>query len=300
MLKKIYEKLPKTKVSVLATTLISIIVVEITLTCLIPIWREHFYNILQTLNVDMFYTSLTYFAALMLGMGAVQGLKTWIGQLLSFQIRQAATKVLFKPWVKGKRAVKNYSQAMTESLRNSTELYLEIIVEVIISGAIVVGLIVSNIHNMPVIVASIIYTAAVTLMAALFNKPLVNSDAGWQEAEGNFREAIGNIANGNEDFTSKQKFAVLINSYYTYIRVVMYYTLFSRVKSSASAIIPYLLMAGPYFAQAITLGDFMSSVAVFELIVINSTILTMLYPKLTKARASYKLSKEFYQGVIKE
>lgn len=300
MLKKIYEKLPKTKVSVLATTLIFIIVVEIILTCLIPIWREQFYNILQTLNVGMFYTSLSYFAALMIGMGAVQGLKTWVGQLLSFQIRRAATKVLFKPWVKGKKAVKNYSQAMTEALRNSTELYLEIGVEVIISGAIVVGLIVSNIHNMPVIVASIIYTAAVTLLAAFFNKPLINSDTSWQEAEGSFREAIGNIANGNEDFTSKQKFEMVVGSYYRYIRVVMYYTLFSRVKSSASAIIPYLLMAGPYFSQAITLGDFMASVAVFELIVINSTILTMLYPKLTKARASYRLSKEFYQGVIKE
>lgn len=297
MIKDIFQKTDSYKFFSYLTALLIIIGLEIVLTCLIPTWRTYFYNILQNKHQALFMTSLVYFAILMIGLGAVQGLKTWIGQLVSFEVRKAATKLLFKTWVKGERKASNYTQAMTEALRNSTELYLEIAVEILISASIVIALIVSNIHNLPILVASIVYTIAASALAALFNRPLVLSDRYTQEAEGRYREAISDIANGREDFTSKEKFAIVIKNYYTYIKTVMYFTLFSRIKSSVASIIPYLLLASPFFTGAISLGDFMAGVTTFELIVINSTILIVLYPKLTKARASYQLSKDFYEEI---
>jgi ABC-type uncharacterized transport system fused permease/ATPase subunit len=79
----------------------------------------------------------------------------------------------------------------------------------------------------------------------------------------------------------------------------MYYTLFSRIKGSLASLIPYILLGGTYFAGTITLGVFMAGVATFELIVINATILVILYPKLTKARASYKIVQTFYKEITK-
>lgn len=299
MLKTIYNRTSKSKVWALGIGLLSILVTEIVLTCLIPAWRESFYNILNLKKQSLFTETLIYFMLLMTGLGFVQGLKVWVGQLLSFQFRIATSKLLLKTWVKGKQVVSNYTQAQTEAIRNATELYLEIAVEVFISASIVIMLIIANLHNTPILVAALIYTVAASALAALFNKPLINADIGAQNSEGLYREAISDIANGNGDFSSKGKFILLMTTYYRYIKVVMYYTLFSRIKGSLASLIPYVLLGSAYFAGSITLGVFMAGVATFELIVINATILVVLYPKLTKARASYKIVQTFYKEITK-
>ena len=299
MIRAVYDRMNKGKASVLASFLIGVVLLEIVMTCLIPLWREHFYNIMQTKNADLFMQTLAYFAILMTGLGFAQGLKVWSGQLLSFSVRDAASRILLKKWVKGPRKAANYTQAMTEALRNATELYLEIVVEIIISASIVTILIISNFHNTKIIIAAIAYTIVASLLAMLFNRPLIQTDTDLQKTEGSYREAISDIANGNGDFSSKSKFVALVHSYYRYVRVVMYFTLFSRVKGSVSTLVPYILLASSYFSGAITLGDFMSGTATFELIVINSTILLQMYPKLTKARASWGIVSKFYDEVSK-
>lgn len=300
MIKAIYERLPKLRLSLMLTSLVALIVLEVTMTCLIPTWREYFYNILQNKNQVEFITALVYFFVLMLGLGVAQGLKVWAGQLMAVEIRTMATKVLFKPWVKGGAVVKNYTQAMTEAIRNVTELAIEITAECVISLAIVVILIVQSLHNAPIVIASIVYTLVASGAAALFNRPLTLRDKESQEAEGRLRESFSDIANGNGDYSYKTKLASVIDRYYAYIKITMWFTLFTRVKSSVSSLVPYLLLAGPFFAGTISLGDFMGGAAVFDLIVINSTILILLYPKITKAKASYQLAKEFYLDTRKE
>lgn len=297
MFKQIYEKADKSKVWWLAGTLIAVVITEIVLTVLIPAWRQSFYNLLELKVRDSFAVNLGYFSALMIGLGAAQGLKIWVGQLLSFEFRKAGSKILLKAWVKGPMEASNYSQAQTEGLRNATELYLSIVVEAVISASIVIFLVMSNIHNMPIVVASLIYTAGVSVIAVLFNRPLTKADVHWQEAEGKYREALGDIANGRGDFSSKSKFLVVIETYYKYVSTVMCYRLFSQMKGSLASVVPYILLASPYFTGAITLGTFMAGVSTFELIVINATILTVLYPTLTKARASYAIVNKFFKEI---
>jgi ABC-type uncharacterized transport system fused permease/ATPase subunit len=300
MIKEAIRRIPTRKLVVLSTFLITVVVAEIALTSVIPMWRELFYNILQTKNIGGFNEALILFTLLMLSLGAVQGLKTWSGQLLSYQVRQTATKVMFKPWVKGSRKIKNYTQAMTEALRNSTELYLEVGVEVFISASIVIALIAANIHNTALLLAALAYTIGMSVLALVFNKPLISSDKNWQSEEGEFRETLSYLYSGENCFTFKDKLQQVTLAYYRYIKVAMIFTLFSRVKTNVASLIPYIMLSGAYFTGNMTLGQFMAGVSTFELIVINSTILLILYPKLMKARASHIISSQFYKEVIEE
>lgn len=296
----IRERLNKRKVVLWLIGLAVIVVAEIGLTVAIPLWREYFYNVLQLKQVAEFYPSLGWFAALMIGMGTVQGIKSWTGYKISFLIREALTKTLFRKWVVSNKTAPNYTQALTESIRNSTELYLEIVVEVIISAAIVVILVLSSLHSLPIITSALAYTLSMSALAVIFNKPLIRTDADAQKAEGAFREAISNISAGQNDYTYSAKWTEVVKTYYSYIKVQMNFTLFSRVKGSLASLIPYVLLASPFFTGAITLGEFMSGVATFELIVLNATILMSLYPKLTRARASKYITKEFSTYLTKE
>ena len=292
-LKELFERTPRAKFITWSLGLITIIVAEIALTVAIPEWRNLFYNVLETKAVDDFTSSLVLFGILMTGMGLVQGIKTWTAQKISFIVREAQTKTLFRRWVNGERTAPNYTQAMTEAVRNSTELYLEILVEIVISLAIVIALILANLHNPLILVSSLTYTILVSLVALLFNKPLITRDMEWQQAEGEFRENLTDIVNGHEDFSYATKWARVSTAYGKYILTLMNFTLFTRTKGSLSTLVPYILLASAYFAGTMTLGGFMAGVATFELIVVNATIVMMLYPKLTKARASKQIIKEF-------
>ncbi len=299
MYKDIWKKCDRRKAVTFGSILLAVVVAEIVLTCLIPTWRDGFFTIMKEKDQGNFNTYIIYFFLLMFVLGAVQGIKVWIGQLFSFQFRIASSKLLLKTWVHSKRTAQNYTQAMTEAIRNATELYVSVGVEIAISAFIVVTLIISNIHNHSILFAALAYTIVVSAIATLFNKPLINTDANWQSAEGLYREAISDIANGNGDYTAKAKFLTLIKSYLTYIRTVMYFVLFSRLKGALASVVPYVLLSANYFNGVTTFGEFMAGVAVFELLVINATIIVIVYPQITKARASIKIMKNFYGEVLK-
>lgn len=295
MLKTIYSKLDKRKVAGIATLLLTILVVEIVLTCIIPMWKQYFFDVLNTKDSAEFPTALMYFFALMLSLGSVQGIKTWIGQKLAFQIRIAGNKTLLKAWVYSPHTTKNYTQPITESLHNWTNLSLVIFIEVLISASIIIGLVVANWNSPLIVLGALVYTIIIMLIAIVFNKPLVNSNVHYQSTEGIYRESISDIANGNGDYSSKSKFKEVASAYTKYIRNLMYFTLFSKLKLSTASAIPFILLAPAYFSGSMTLGDFMAGVSTFELLVINSTILLAMYPEYTKMIASYNISNSFYE-----
>lgn len=299
MRKDIVKELPRRRVILLGAVLGVIIIAEIVLTMVIPMWRESFYNILELKDASVFTDSLIAFTALMLGLGFVQGIKVWVGQKISFIVREIQTGVMYRKWMSSNKTTQHYTQAMTEAVRNSTELYLEILVEIAISAAIVVGLILMNLHHPYILIAAIAYTLLSSLIMTLFNKPMMTKDAEWQKAEGEYRENLVKLATGVNDNTSDAKWGAIVHTYSKYITVLMNFTLFTRVKGALSSLIPYVLLASAFFSGTITLGVFMAGVATFELIVINATIVMVLYPKLTKARASKHLSQTFYNELEK-
>jgi len=297
MLKEIINKLDKRTTVLMAVILCAIVIAEITLTCIIPVWKEYFFDVLQNKQIDKFSLAVTLFLLLTLSLGCAQGTKAWVSQKLSLLIRSAGNKVLLKKWVYSDREQKNYTQPITEALKNWTEYFIYTVVEVIISASIIIGLVLANLNSPLILWGSLVYTIIITAVATVFNKPLVNSDATYQSSEGIYRESISDIKNGNGDYTAKQKYLDVVANYSRYIKVTMYFTLFSRLKNSTASVVPFILLSTSYFSGAISLGDFMAGVATFELIVVNSTILLEIYPKYTKMLASYNLSKGFYESL---
>lgn len=294
MFKDMLRFVNRRRTFLLTTLLVIIVVAEIILTCVIPMWRESFFNILQIKDTSSFSSSLIAFVAMMASLGAAQGLKVWVARLVSFEFRIAGTRMLELLWSKKRGKVKNHSQAMTEALRNSTELFLDSGVEIVISLSIVIGLIIANLHNPVILITSLAYTLFVSAAAALFNKPMIFRDRELQEAEGRFRDSVvqySGIRNVNAPFLGVMK------NYYRYIFTIMNFTLFTRLKGALSTAIPYIVLSGAYFSGDITLGAFMAGAATFELLVLNATILLIVYPNLNKARASQHLINDFYKEV---
>lgn len=294
MFKDLLRFVNRRRTYLLVSLLVAIVGVEIVLTCVIPLWRESFFNILQVKDISSFSSSLIAFVAMMASLGAAQGLKVWVARLVSFEFRIAGTRMLELLWSKKRSKVKNHSQAMTEALRNSTELFLDSGVEIAISLSIVIGLILANLHNPVILITSLGYTVLVSAAAALFNKPMILRDRELQEAEGRFRDSVVQYSGTR---TAHSTFLGVVITYYRYIFTIMNFTLFTRLKGALSTAIPYIVLSGSYFAGDITLGAFMAGAATFELLVVNATILLIVYPGLNKARASQHLISDFYKEV---
>lgn len=295
MITKIHKKLNKRSFYSTLSVLLLVIISEIFLTCYIPEWRNGFYTIMKEKHQELFLGAITSFFLLYTGLGIAQGVKVWVGQLVSFQARVAMSKITLKRAVKHESmsSLPAYSQAMTQAIQNSTELYLRVLVEIVISAAIVLGLIVVNLDQPIILSVAFLYTVGASLIAYLFQKPLTVTDKAWQETESHYREAIVTIANGKGDYTAKSKFLKLMGAYYHYIRTQMYFQLMSRLKGAIGSIIPYFLLGTAYFRGDMDFGQFMAGIATFELIVINATIFIIMYPDYVKAKASQLIVKEF-------
>jgi ABC-type uncharacterized transport system fused permease/ATPase subunit len=295
MLREIYNVSNKPKLIMMLTAVITLLVIEIALTTIIPTWRGYFFEALKNKDIAKFNSGMFYFAALMLSMGAVTGIKHFTSQMLALQIRIPTSKLILDAWMNHKDRIKvNFSQAQTDSIRQAAENYIYTIRECFISLFIVLGLIYLNRHDHTVLLCAGVYTIAVTLLATLFNKPMTIYNKVWQQKEGVYRESLGNLAIGKQDKTYIDKFKDVCKSYYHYTTINMVYSLFGSVKGSLMTLIPYVILSKGYFTGQYSFGEFMATVSTFELIVVNSTIFTIIFPEFTKARASYAIVKEFY------
>lgn len=298
MMIRALQKAMGPRLVLLTLALVVAVAVEVVMTVMIPEWRKFFYDILERKDEGQFVLAMWYFVGMVGLMGLAQSFKSWLAQSLGAVIRNALTKILFKRWVRSDMAAPNYTQAMTVSVKDMLENALEISIEVVISACIVVGLILSM-DNSLILWSAIGYTVAVSVLALVFNKPLIHSNKDLQSSESVLRETICASANGNHRHTFKDDLATSMKYYARYVRILLGYGSFYKVKSYLSVLIPYFILAGSYFAGVISLGDFMSGVGAFELFVINTTLLLSYYPKLMQCRASYVIVEDFYKEIHK-
>lgn len=296
MMIKALKKAWGTRLVLLSSALGLAVAAEVVLTCMIPEWRTFFYGIMERKDASQFTMALWYFVGMVGFLGLAQSVKAWLAQSLGALIRVSLVKILFKRWVKSDMSADNYTQAMTVSAKCMLEDALEIGIEVLISAFIVAGMIMSM-ENGPILWAALAYTFGVSILALVFNRPLIYANKALQASEGALRETICSSANGNHKFTFKEDLTYSMECYARHIRVLLGYGSFYRMKSGLSVLIPYLILAGPYFAGIIGLGEFMGQVGAFELFVVNTTLLLGYYPKLMACRASYLLVDNFYKEI---
>ena len=296
IIKESYKNSDKKRLHGFVLLLLAVIVVEITATILVPTWREYFFDGVEAKNYDIFYTGLWYFAALMMAFVFSQGLKTYSIQILALEWRTSLNKMLTSKWVSKlpeKAKADNPDQRISEDTNIASMLALELVSEVAISVSIIAGLI----WNMDskLIGLSMLYTAVITIAALFFHRPMVDREKALQRAEADYRFQLAKMVNDGRERELTPKYTKVVEKFSRLIRITLGFNLFSRAKNNLMNIVPLLMLVPMYFSGEIGFGAIMKGVSQFDLLVINATILIILYPRVTKSLASYERIKEFYE-----
>lgn len=267
-----------------------LVILEAGGTVLIPEVRKYLYDVLGNKSLELFHIAIFYVVALSFGLDLIVSFKRWAVLKISFRFRESKYRLLRGLWSNEYRPIPNYSTAMTNALSLSTESYLNVSIEMFISAIIVLVLIGQYWHMPTILLLSIGYTVAVCVAALFFNRPLVSSDKNNIAAEGQHRETITILEN---EIKIEDKWGAVVITAMRKFRVNFLFTLFTRFKGSVATILGLLILAPKYFTGELSLGDFMAAVAVFELIVGNTTYIINLYPQYTAAKASSAIIKQF-------
>lgn len=288
----------KSKLVPLILLLLGIITIEIVATNYIPQFRKLFYGALERKSLEDIKGAIEFFIYLMLALTLSQGLKKFTGATLALHIRTFLTKKTTKFWRKEK-TLENTSQRINEDCKLATDLAVGIILEMLISGAIVIVLVIETWQDKSLLISALIYTAVVSIVARLFKPKLISTEIALQRAEATHRHNISEalvFERRDKVAASVQDYREVATKFLTYLKVLLGYNLFSSSQNNFSILAPWLILIPTYLAGSISLGEFMSKVSQFELIVINSTILISLYPNMTKAQASWIRIREFLKG----
>jgi vitamin B12/bleomycin/antimicrobial peptide transport system ATP-binding/permease protein len=288
-----YHNSHKRSLWLLIAALLALIGIEIAATVAIPQWRGFFYDGIEAKNHSIYIEGLWYFAALSLAFIVSQGFKQYTVQKLGLVWRTALNDTLLARWrASGRVNLDNPDQRISEDTNLASSLFLELAVEVIISAAIIVGLIGSM--SVTLIYMSAAYAVGVTVLAYLFHRPLIDREKALQRAEADYRYNLALTASGQPEGDFKGLYEFVIAKYTRLINITLGFNLFSRTKGSVLSIVPLIMLVPLYFEGHISFGDIMKGAGQFDLLVINATILVVMYPRVTKALASYERIKEFY------
>ncbi|MBA4259187.1 MAG: hypothetical protein C0446_08480 [Chitinophaga sp.] len=301
MWKDIWAKVENKPMFILIGIILLIIIgLEITATVYLPELKKTLFDAIEAKNLQAVINFFIFSTVFLTLFGFVQGIKEYIGHRWAIFIRTALVKILQKKWVrKGAPQIDNPDQRINQDTYMATDMAVSNILEIIISFFITVVLVIQSFNMVGIWAGALVYTAVVSGLMLLFNRPLVKNEIHYQKAEADHRFSLAKIAIGVGDFTSKEKYKLLLDKYIAYIGVVLGFQMFSSVSRQVSDIIPYVILLPLYFAGTITLGSVMQGVSIFVLIVINATIMLQLYPRVTKAQASWHRIKEFYEEVSK-
>lgn len=302
LLRKVYDRCDKKHLILYFSALVVLVVAEIFATQAIPHVREVFYGSLETRNTDSFTTGLVMFAALYGTFIISQGLKYGMALRTALLVRIGLSKVLLKAWISTDKDVShidNPDQRIAEDGRIATETFLKVGIEFIISAVLVIVLLIQAIQHPLIAFASVTYTLVVVLAATRFRKPMITRDIDLQHSEADYRRSLVKISLNQGDFTAKENFSRVVCKTYRRIKLLTGFNIFSAGQNNFSVFIPWLILAPGLFAGSITFGEFMAHTALFELIVVNSTIAVALYPDVTKTESAWIRIQTFYNSIKK-
>lgn len=300
LLKHVYDKLDKKQFFVLLGLLVFIVTAEIIATQAIPHVREVFYGALDKRDVVGFREGILLFVALYGTFILSQGFKVGVARRAALQVREAMSKILLKTWVHSKASIEgidNPDQRIAEDVRLATDTFIKVGLEFFISAVLVVILLVQAISYPKIALAAIVYTVVVSLLASRFRRPLINVDIELQHKEADYRLSLAKISLKQGDFSAKQNLARVVESVKRQLGLLTGFNIFSAAQNSFSVFVPWLLLAPALFSGNLTFGEFMANTALFELIVVNSTIAVTLYPEVTKTESAWIRIRTFFDTI---
>src|SRR6266542_1756108 len=167
---EIYNRIDKKRVAFWISLLLIVMIIEISATIIIPGWRTYFFNGIEARKYEIFIRGLFYFVGISVTFATAQGFKLFIERKSGVLIREAIVEILKKRWFANiKNPIENADQRISEDSKHITECLLEVSVEVIISSAIVIGIMYTMIYShLSLLFGSIIYTIIAGFIASKF------------------------------------------------------------------------------------------------------------------------------------
>lgn len=302
------KEVPKSKLIWGLVFLITALTAEIIMTNEIPVWRQYFFNVLGSKQQSLFSLAIMYYLALVTILTLAQGFKKWLAQKLALNFRTALTDILQHKWLSHKKRdiVDSPDQRINQDTFLATDNTISVALEVIISGVLVVLLVGESLAKPQLILASLAYTVIVCVIAMIFKNKLIDTEIGLQKAEAEHRYSLSQLRDvhtklGTQIGSDKTdvKYLKVVQNYLKNISVNLKYTLFAASQSNFTPAASYILLAPAFFAGTLSIGSYMGDVALFDLIVVNASILVIVFPSVTKAIASWKRLNTFYETLEK-
>lgn len=280
--------------------LVTMLAIEITATVYLPVVKEFLFNGIEAKDWATFISGMWWFFSVIGIFCLCQGFKYYISHRVALLFRTGMVGFIKESWaakLPDKAGFSNADQRIQEDTRLATESFIEMLIEIIISAAVIIGLVAQTWGSWHLLGLALGYSAIIMTLALVFHRPMVNSEKDLQRAEADFRFNLASIVMKAKDQCCKKEYKNVVFKYLYFIKVLMGFTLFNKVTGSLVSIIPFLLLVPLFFDGGITLGAVMKGVSQFDLIVLNATILVHVYPRFTKALASHERIVEFYRGL---
>jgi ABC-type uncharacterized transport system fused permease/ATPase subunit len=266
----------------LVAFLVFILIVEATITGIIPQARGHLFDILESKG-DGVWIAIGFYFSTYFFLEFFQSIKQYFMTKTSLWFRTDRTEKITSIL---KQKVSNSPQRIQEDIKLSYHSRFTVWGEYLVSALIVIQLMVLNIDQPILILASLLYAALSVGIAFFFNPRLSKAEQIVQEEEATFR---GRLAKKLTDVTylptanKAEMFAA---------RVRLEYQLFTKLQLAFMSILPYVVLVPLLMNGTITLGTLVKHQATFALIVVNAAILIHYYTLLIKGTASEKRVKD--------
>lgn len=269
---------------IIAISLVGVVLIaESLLTGILPESRGYLFGFLES-KTEGIYLALALYYCNYLFLDFFQAIKGYTILKLSLIFRSERTEDLIDN-NKIKDCISNTPQRIQEDIKLSYHSRFTVWAEYFISGTILVQLMILNMSEPILVVASLVYAIISVLIAIKFNPKLSFAEKHVQHNEANFRTSL------IEKYTTKLLYpANEANLKAGIIR--MNYALFTKLQLGVMSVLPYIVLIPQLLAGDITLGILMKHQATFALIVVNAAILIQYYTILIQGKASEERVQE--------
>lgn len=257
--------------------LLGTIIIEVGLTCIIPVSKGYFFNLIEAHNATLIWIGLMSYFGNIFVLDLVQTFKPYSITRYALERRLKLTTP-FEKKPATYTLVSSFAQRIQEDIKLFLTNSISVYAEYTISGLIVAYLLLTHRTEYILIGSAILYSLLFIAIAHLFKPKLVQTEKVVQQAESEFRlnVGVGVFSLLPEVLLSNKKAAT----------VRLYYGVFNKVQTAIMLALPYIVLLPFYLKGSITLGYLMEVSTVFDLLVLNMAIIINLFPYLAQAKAS--------------
>lgn len=260
-----------------------ILLAESILTGFLPHSRGFLFELLEAKAGPIWLAIGLYFSNYLF-LEFFQSVKAFMVLKFSLIFRTLRSKKLKSEGVK--KDVLNTPQRIQEDIKLSYHSRITVWCEYFISGTILVQLVLLNLSEPVLVIASLVYAIVSVVIAYLFNPRLNYAEKLVQEKEASYREGL--VGRASDMFGLKVANQASLRA----AAIRMQYFLFTKLQFGLIHVLPYIVLVPKLLAGDLDLGEVVKHQATFALIVVNAAILIQYYTLLVQGKASEERVKE--------